>query len=239
MVDETQEDLETRAGEFVLGTLPEDERADARFRMRTDPDFKRAVDAWHRRLTPLLDGITPVEPAPGLQNKILERIIARREAPDGVIGLQRRLRRWQRFSLAATVIAGALIILLFGMLPREAVVRPEPDRYIAALQAGGQVPDLLVSVDLEQGAITVQRVGAQPRAGTSFELWAAEGGRDKPQSLGVIDATTKIPVLRLGSLTKANLENTVLAVSLEPVGGSPTGEPTGPIVFSGRLVPTP
>jgi anti-sigma-K factor RskA len=239
MVDETREDLEGRAAEFVLGTLPEEERADARFRMRTDPDFKRAVETWDRRLAPLLDGVAPVEPASGLQDKILERIIARREAPDGVIGLQRQLRRWQRFSLAIAAIAAALMAFLFATLPRDTGLRPEANRYVAVLQAGGQVPALLVSVDLKQGEITAQRVGAQPREGQSFELWAEGAGREKPQSLGVIDAVAKIPASRLGGLTKENLENTVLAVSLEPEGGSPTGEATGPVVFTGKLIPTP
>jgi anti-sigma-K factor RskA len=29
---------------------------------------------------------------------------------------------------------------------------------------------------------------------------------------------------------------TVFAISVEPLGGSPTGAPTGPVVYSGRLV---
>jgi anti-sigma-K factor RskA len=62
------------------------------------------------------------------------------------------------------------------------------------------------------------------------------GGREKPQSLGLVDAVLKIPAMRLGGPNGKNLENTMLAISLEPEGGSPTGEPTGPIVFSGKLI---
>jgi len=29
---------------------------------------------------------------------------------------------------------------------------------------------------------------------------------------------------------------TVLAVSLEPQGGSPTGQPTGPVLFQGKVL---
>ena len=32
------------------------------------------------------------------------------------------------------------------------------------------------------------------------------------------------------------VESSVLAVTLEPEGGSPSGSPTGPVVFSGKLV---
>ena len=64
------------------------------------------------------------------------------------------------------------------------------------------------------------------------------GGRDKPQSLGVIDASFRIPASRLGQIDAKILGDTVFAVSLEPQGGSPTSQPTGPVMFTGKLVPT-
>ena len=238
MAGETREELERLAGEFVLGTLTARERADAMFRMRTDPDFKRAAEAWDGRLAPLIANITAVEPPSGLEDRILKRIIERREAPDGVIGLQRQLRRWQRFSLATAAVAAALIVFLFGMLPRQVGPRPEASRYVAVLQTEGQAPAFLVSVDFDRGEISAQRVGAQPAQGKSFELWAIGGGREKPQSLGLIDATLTTSASHLSGLSRKNLENTVFAVSLEPEGGSPTGQPTGPVVFTGMLIAT-
>ena len=64
------------------------------------------------------------------------------------------------------------------------------------------------------------------------------GGRDKPQSLGVIDAAYRIPASKLGKIDPAILGDTVFAVSLEPEGGSPTSQPTGPVLFTGKLVAT-
>jgi anti-sigma-K factor RskA len=235
MAGETQEELEGLAAEFVLGTLTEKEGADAKFRIRTDPDFKRAIEAWDRRLAPLITNIAPVEPPPGLEEKIFKHIAERRNAPDGVIGLQRLLRRWQRFSLASAAIAAVLVVLLFGTLPRQIGAPAETSRYVAVLQADGQAPGFIVSIDLQRDEISAQRAGAQPTRGKSFELWAV-GGREKPQSLGLVDAVLKIPAMRLGGPNGKNLENTMLAISLEPEGGSPTGEPTGPIVFSGKLI---
>jgi anti-sigma-K factor RskA len=64
------------------------------------------------------------------------------------------------------------------------------------------------------------------------------GGRDKPQSLGVIDASFRIPASKLGKIDPAVLNDTLFAVSLEPKGGSPTSQPTGPVMFTGKLVAT-
>ena len=59
-----------------------------------------------------------------------------------------------------------------------------------------------------------------------------------PQSLGVIDASLKIPAGQLGKIDPATLNETVFAISLEPQGGSPTGAPTGPVLYTGKLVAT-
>ncbi|MER8170592.1 anti-sigma factor domain-containing protein, partial [Acinetobacter baumannii] len=68
--------------------------------------------------------------------------------------------------------------------------------------------------------------------------WAVGGGRANPQSLGVIDASLRIPASQLGKVDPATLGETVFAISLEPQGGSPTGAPTGPVLYTGKLVAT-
>ena len=72
---------------------------------------------------------------------------------------------------------------------------------------------------------------AAPPGDRGFELWAIAPGA-KPQSLGVIPADGR---LALGRLPLALGAGTVLAVSIEPKTGSPTGQPTGPVVATGDL----
>jgi anti-sigma-K factor RskA len=71
----------------------------------------------------------------------------------------------------------------------------------------------------------------------TLELWWAppEG---KPKSLGLIRADG-VTVLRPGALPGGLKGGGIdhMAVSVEPAGGSPTGQPTGPVVFYGKLVP--
>ena len=81
------------------------------------------------------------------------------------------------------------------------------------------------------------RLAPRPAEGRSYELWALGAGRKAPESLGVINARAEIPAQLLGSLDSARLQDTVFAISDEPAGGSPTGQPTGPVLFTGKIVP--
>ena len=65
---------EELAGEFVLGALEADERAAVERRMRDEPDFRRSVDGWTRRLTPLADRVAPLTPPASVWAAIHQRI---------------------------------------------------------------------------------------------------------------------------------------------------------------------
>jgi anti-sigma-K factor RskA len=140
----------------------------------------------------------------------------------------RRADRWRQAALGSWALAAAAA----GFL----LLRPEPaaPRFVAVLEPPGAGAAFIATVDLGKGTIAVRPVTATAPAGKSYELWAVGGGRDKPQSLGVIEANFRVPSSRLGG---SALGETVFAVSLEPVGGSPTGQPTGPVLFTGKLVP--
>jgi anti-sigma-K factor RskA len=58
-----------------------------------------------------------------------------------------------------------------------------------------------------------------------------------PRPLGLI-AKGALSV-DLGPLAARALASGVLAVSLEPAGGSPTGSPTGPVLYQGRILAAP
>ena len=68
----------------------------------------------------------------------------------------------------------------------------------------------------------------------SMELWLIPPG-DKPHSLGLIDPNRPVTIKVPKDLLRAVSNEAVLAVSLEPLGGSPTGQPTGPVIANGKL----
>jgi anti-sigma-K factor RskA len=230
---DSPEELQALAGEYVLGTLDPEERAEAERLLASDPDFAGAVTAWEHRLDPLNAAIAPVAPSEGLIRRIEQRL-GEPAASAKILRLERHLKGWRTATLAMTALAASLIGFIVAS-PRE-----EPaHRFVAAVQQGDQQPIFVVAVDTAKGIIAVRPVAARaPEAGRDYELWAVGGGRPRPQSLGLIALrNVNLPAARLESGKGASFGDTVFAVSLEPRGGSPTGQPTGPVLWTGKLVP--
>ena len=218
------------AGEYVLGTLSPAERLEAQNRLSSDGEFRDAVAFWEGQLGMLGAAAAPREPPAALKTRILDRIATTAGAGDNVVALKRKLTVWRALGIGASAIAAGLAALLFTQMSA-----PQPGQtYVAVLQSGGPDPAFVASIDLAQGTVSVRRLTAPPEPGKSFELWAVGGGREKPESLGVIDASLKMPAQRLGRFDP----DTIFAISLEPEGGSPTGQATGPVLYTGKLVAT-
>ena len=217
--------MEVLAGEYVLGTLDAAERAAADGLVARDAAFAALVRQWEARLGNLSEGLEPIAPPEHIRGAVLRRIAGDNKTASPVVALKRKVNVWRGLAAAAAAMAAVFA----GLLVFKPV--PEPQgRFVAVLQPEGQGSAFVATVDLASGFVSIRRVSAEIPAGKSHELWAVGGGRDKPQSLGVINASLKVPV-KLSA-------DTILAVSLEPEGGSPTGQPTGPVLYTGKLVAT-
>lgn len=108
--------------------------------------------------------------------------------------------------------------------------------YVAVLQDDKQAGSVLVTFDPAKRALTLKRVGDyQMDADKSLELWALPPGQ-APRSLGLMGQGA---VARLTAAEGEVAPSPMLAITLEPKGGAPTGGgPTGPIVFKGALLKT-
>lgn len=261
------EERDQLAAEYVLGTLDAAERRDASALVVRDPDFAASVRAWEDRLAPLDAQTAPEPPSAVLWQRIEQTIDdAGRLPPDifagplagdlgraddapaidaggrledaagiaDVIDLRARLARWRAAAATAMALAAALAaVAVIDRLPKADV--PTTGRYLAVVNTDGALPAMIVDVDTAGGTVTVRPVAADRPADRSLELWAIpEGGQ--PVSLGLVDPATKVQHFRpdrAGVIPTRGL----FAVSVEPVGGSPTGAPTGPVIYSGALVP--
>ena len=67
-----------------------------------------------------------------------------------------------------------------------------------------------------------------------MELWVIPSG-GKPHSLGLIDPERSVKVMVPPELRPHVTADSILAISVEPPGGSPTGQPTGPVIANGKL----
>ena len=224
------------AGEYALGTLDAGERAAIAARRQREPELDAAIRAWEARLAPLNEAAPDVAPPADLLRKIEGRIGAGAAAPagDDVVSLQTRLGRWRAAALAAMSLAAMLAI---GVFAREVGRSNAPHEFVAVLQKSSDSPAFAVSVNIDTRELVVRPVAATAPAGKSYELWIIADKLGKPRSLGVIDdaAITRNP--KLGAYDAATVEGATYAVTVEQQGGSPTGDPSGPPVFVGKLIP--
>lgn len=222
------DDNDAFAAEYVLGTLDLSERTAAAARRLREPALDQAIRDWELRLAPLTEAIPAIEPPPGILAAVQRRL---ESGPDPTIDLTRRLQRWRSAAIGLGALAACLAVAV-GL--RETTFRSEPRTFVAVLQKDPTSPGFVVSVDLDSRSLTVRPVAAQAQPGKSYELWlVGDGGA--PKSLGVVDG----PVAGRPTLARYDaktVQNATYAVSLEPQGGSPSGSPTGPVVFSGRLI---
>lgn len=222
------DESEELAAEYVLGTLSADERRAVEARMAADAAFRATVAQWADRLQPLADAATPVSPHPDSLARIFARLDTSANAPpanDNIAALKRSVARWRVASFVAA--AAAVVLGVFVAVDRN---QPAPTEYVATLTPDGGAPGFILTVDTAANTLTIQRVVDTPAEDRSFELWAVEPGQ-APVSMGIVEQaslTVDLPY---------QPEGLVFAISDEPRGGSPTGTATGPIVFSGPLMP--
>jgi anti-sigma-K factor RskA len=132
------------------------------------------------------------------------------------------LRIWQASTGVSLAIAASLAAFI--------VLRPVPAQRVAVLAPPSGAVPILVATAEPNGTLSVRPNGTIAVPGDrDLELWALAAGETRPHSLGVLPAGGRQLVASLPAGTQ-------LLVSLEPRGGSPTGQPTGPVVYGGRLV---
>lgn len=221
------ERVEPLAAQYVLGTLRG--RARDRFArlVQTDPTVAAAVQAWEARLLPLLESLPPVQPPAGVWTAILARIQGRGAASAG--GFWASLGLWRALAATGFIAAFALAIALLNPRPE---VTPS---YVAVLAAQDGRAVLIATAEASGRVMTLKPLAPQNiPADRSLQLWALPAAGN-PRPLGLIDPAgvvrLTLPAAEQGRLASIP----TLAVSLEPRGGSPTGLPTGPVLFTGAL----
>jgi anti-sigma-K factor RskA len=190
----------------------------------------------------------PVIP-PDVEPKFEPKVEPKLERSANVVQLTRGVSRWRRMTVVMGAIA-ALLALYIGLAqfapglvplgPRSQVVAQAPAqlgaRLVAVLQQEPTAPAFLLTVDPQSRTLVVRRVSATAEAGRSYELWLISSQFPTPKSLGVVgnDEFTQRQIP--GNFDVATLRAASYAVSLEPSGGSPSGVPTGPVLFTGKIV---
>ena len=216
--------LHALAAEYVVGTLRG--RARRRFEAiaRRDRDAGEILAQWESQLTPLAERMQPVEPPARVWSGIEARIGTRAEA--GELGF------WRSLGMIASGLAAVLVIAVLWLAP----ARDADADFVAVLTAADAVPRMVVSMH-SGSELRVRVVNSwKGTEGKSLELWAVPKN-GAPRSLGLV-ANESDTRLRLAASDARLLYANAFAVSLEPRGGSTTGQPTGPVLCSGAIAGT-
>ena len=227
-----RERLDRLAAEYALGTLPRRARARLARAARTDASVAAALREWENRLASLAVALPGITPSP----RVWTRIVARLGLQDGARAAPAAAGWWTQLAvwrvLAATGFAAALALGVALYAQRPPLAEPP---IVAVLAGQDGKPALIASARRDDRFLLVKAVGAAPvDPGKALELWMLPQGQP-PRSLGVLPAgqLVRVPLAAPTDVTLANIP--ALAVSLEPVGGSPTGLPTGPVLYSGAI----
>jgi len=116
---------------------------------------------------------------------------------------------------------------------------PRPAQFVAAFQKDEQSPAFLLTVDIDKRTVTVRQVSAERMADKTYQLWIAAQPGEPPRSLGLIDNNEFTVRAALAGYDPAVISNATFGISLEPLGGSPTGQPTGPVIHARLVQATP
>lgn len=240
----SQEEL--RFAEYVLGVLDTDARAAVEQEVLHDASAAQAVALWQRHLIPLSEDIAPVQPADYVWARIRDALgfdLLARSAATGAAAISDRggwwnsLPLWRWIGVGATLAAAASFALWFTTphVPSAPASVSAPGYMVASIQQTNGVAGWTATMDLKQGSMVI--VPASPEtypANRSTELWLLPPG-ENPISLGVIAPNSPTTVKLTPQLLARLSAKAALAVSVEPLGGSPTGLPTGTVVAKGTI----
>jgi len=222
---------EVIAGEYVLGVLSAEDRRKVEVRLQSDRAFAAMVNRWEENLSAINNELETMSPPPRVFTAVEQRLF---DAPlADTSGARRSIWTSVAFWRSAALAGFAFSMALLALGPEIFAPPERPQEMIAELSGSDNPISLMAHYDAARGMLTMTPAATRQDGGKSLELWLVEDGKT-PVSLGVLsqsgDGTLMVPEAMRPMMNAG----AVLAVSVEPLGGSPTGTATGPMVASGR-----
>lgn len=224
---------EVIAGEYVLGVLSAEDRRKVEDRLRNDRVFAAMVNRWEENLSAINQELETVTPPARIYSALEHRLFDTspgdaRQSWSALMAVWNSLALWRSVAIAALAAGVTFLVAWSGILAPSS-----PKRLIAELTGKDNPIGLLAHYDESMGMLTISPGAAAQASAKSLELWLIQEGRP-PVSLGVLppsgEASLSVPPAMRSKLNR----DTVLAVSVEPLGGSPTGTATGPVIATGK-----
>ncbi|AXV14295.1 anti-sigma factor [Neorhizobium sp. SOG26] len=229
---------ELLAGEYVLGVLSQADRARVEARLRQDKTFARIVARWQENLADFNGDYMDETPPDAVFSRIEARLFGPQPGQQKSVAQElaaagswwNSLLLWRSLTFASLALLVTYVSLQSGWIGAREPATP----LVAQMSSTTGNINLLAQYDAGSGQLKVTPVASKPNEPRSLELWLVPDSTSLPISLGVLpeagDGSVEIPA----ALRAKVREGVTFAVSLEPFGGSPTGQATGPVIAAGQ-----
>ena len=226
-VSDNERDDIVLAGEYALGLLEDAEKGAFEARLEREPALAQLVAEWNERFAAMAQEVAPVTPPARVRKAVEARLFGKAARPS-ILDAARR--RW------LLLLGGAAAVAAVGLVALVTPIFEGRVDFVAKVAAEDRslVVEASARIGLERGELVANLVAGAPAAGRAFELWLIPEGADRPISLGLVNADRPAHVSLAADLA-GRLAGAMLAISDEPPGGSPTGQPTGAVLATGRL----
>ncbi|EIW88028.1 hypothetical protein AGRI_12521 [Alishewanella agri BL06] len=215
--------LDELAVDYILGTMRGAARRRFQKLMMSQPNIRQTVWRWEQHLNPLAESLPTSAPNPEVWLKIQRRL--------GWLPTEQRVET-RTTSRVSWLIAAAASILLAVVMLRPYLVDPVSQQVALIQTTDAKVWWSIAKTELQ---LTVRATSAvQAHTDKDYELWMLPANGQAPISLGLLPQNQE-RILQVPAAAK-DLMIAALAVSIEPKGGSPTGAPTGDVLFTAEII---
>jgi anti-sigma-K factor RskA len=228
-----------RYAEYVLGVLDADARAAVAREIAASEAATVAVALWEQRLAALTAELPEITPSQHVWTRI--RATLDRDPPgqpEPRQSLWTNISLWRWLTVSAAAVAAVCVVLVLRTLVQAPIPQGPRGLLVSSLRQDNGVTDWTATLDTDRKQIVVVPAAtASVAANRSTQLWLIPAGQ-APISIGVFTPGTATVLPLTPNLLARLAPTAALAVSIEPAGGSPTGQPTGPVIAKGSLSST-
>ncbi|KQW89101.1 hypothetical protein ASC94_21810 [Massilia sp. Root418] len=224
---------EKLAAEYVLGTLKGGARRRFEGHMHNDAALRRTVGEWQERLLPLSEFAGEQKPRAEVWRGIERRLNLKGPAPAWQFWRQESVGFWRGLSLASGAVAALAVVVAVTLT--QAPVEAPAINYAATLTDEQSQTAILLTGDSRRQVLEVRVVNSVAVADDkTLQLWAIPK-QGNPRSLGILPDNRSAKLALSERAIGSDVQ--LLAISLEPKGGSPNPNgPTGPVLYKGNWV---
>ena len=234
-------DIPALAGEYVLGLLSDAESYEMEQQMQHNRSLRQAVGEWRVRFSDIDNTADSLPPSADLWQRI-EQSISDRPATkpakhmsfDGfkswIRGAWSNLGLLRGFGLAGACAAILLAIVVSGVDPRLSD-KPIAVAVLTDDANPGSPPGALVEAFADGSIRLVPLRDIPVPQGRTLQVWTLWDRAVGPVPLGILPRAENVRLTREG-LPQPRADQ-IYEITLEPAGGSPTGRPTGPVLYKG------